>query len=400
MTTPAPDSPSHATTNTGTTDASAPANAWTTRRLLAWMNEAFASKGIDSPRVCAEMLLTHVTGQQRLQLYTAPDRQASDTELAALRSLVSRALRHEPVQYLTNEAAFFGHRFYVDRRVLIPRPCTELLVEHAVQHITRAAMNAQGHIVGGLGESLARQAELAPSEASSDQNTPDDELSDDERTKREIAQRRSELLKARAGRSQRGRGVLIADVCTGSGCMAIALAKALPGAHVIATDISPDALQVASENANRLGVSERITFIEGSLLEPVVDALQALQDPQRANAAGFTHPPVGFDVIVSNPPYIPDHEWTGGLVDDNVKLHEPTLALRGGTDGLSFVAPILQNAPALLKPAGLLLIEIAACTASAVIDAAREHELLDTAAAGIVRDLEGFERMLKATRKS
>jgi release factor glutamine methyltransferase len=396
MSTPAPDSTS---TNSTSAESPTPTNAWTTRRLLAWMNEAFAGKGIDSPRVCAEMLLTHVTGQQRLALYTAPDRPASDTELAALRQLVSRALRHEPVQYLTNEAAFFGHRLFVDRRVLIPRPCTELLVEHAVQHITRAAMNAQGHVVGGLGESLARQAELAPSETPAGASIDDEDLSEEERTKREIARNRSELLKARAGRSQRGRGVLIADVCTGSGCMAIALAKALPGAHVIATDISPDALQVASENAQRLGVSECITFIEGSLLEPVVDALQSLQDPARASAAGFSRPPTGFDVIVSNPPYIPDHEWTGGLVDDNVKLHEPTLALRGGTDGLAFVAPILQDAPALLKPAGLLLIEIAACTANAVADAARQHTLLESTTANVVRDLEGFERMLKATRR-
>src|SRR5690606_7912464 len=109
------------------------AEQWTTRRLLAWMGEAFAKKGLDSPRLSAEMLMAGITGTDRLKLYTDPDRPASDAELARLRGLVKRALQHEPIQYLVGEAWFFGLPFAVDKRVLVPRPSTETIVETVLQ---------------------------------------------------------------------------------------------------------------------------------------------------------------------------------------------------------------------------------------------------------------------------
>lgn len=181
---------------------------WTTRRLLKWISDALAGTGVESARLCAELLVAHVIGCDRLRLYVEADRPASPIERSQLRELVSRALKHEPVQYLVGEAWFFSLPFHVDERVLIPRPETETIVEAVLQH-ARA--------------------------------TP-----------------------------QLGRGV-IADIGTGSGCIIVALLKNLPEAHGIATDQSAEALAVAKENASRHGVADRIDFIQGDLLTALDD---------------------------------------------------------------------------------------------------------------------------------
>lgn len=182
---------------------------WTTRALLTWMTQALAQKEIDSPRLCAELLLAHVIGCDRLRLYMDADRPASAIERDLLRSLVQRALKHEPVQYLVGEAWFFSLPFHVDKRVLIPRPCTETIVEHALQ-IVRAE---PGFAAGGA--------------------------------------------------------LVFADVCTGSGCIATALLKNLPAARGAATDLSADALEVARANATRHGVIDRLDLLRGDMLAPL-----------------------------------------------------------------------------------------------------------------------------------
>jgi release factor glutamine methyltransferase len=253
------------------------------------------------------------------------DRPASPIERQTLRDLVARALTHEPIQYLTGEAWFFGLPLHVDHRVLIPRPCTALLVEHLIAH-TRGRPGFGGK----SGESL-----------------------------------------------------LIADVCTGSGCIAVALARQLPEARIIATDLSSDALAVARINAQRHKVEDRLDLLEGHLLEPL-----------------FRHPVAGakasLGALVSNPPYIPQSEWDA--VEPNVRQHEPEIALRGGADGLDFIRPLLAQAPELLRPGGLLGIEIAAANADAVLKAAMGHPLLTDAR--IARDDDGLPRALIAVRAS
>jgi len=298
---------------------------WTTRRLLAWMNEAFTHNDLDSPRLMSEMILSHVLGCQRLRLYMEPDRPSTALELNGLRDLVSRALKHEPVQYLVGEAWFFGLPFTVDKRVLIPRPATQTIVEYVLQH----ARNTAGF--GGAS----------------------------------------------------GEGVLIADVCTGSGCIAISLLNSMKLARAIAVDISDDALAVARLNAIRHGVIDRIEILPGDLLAPL------LAHPA-AGAHGSLH------YIVSNPPYVPDHEWDD--VEPNVKNHEPHIALRGGADGMDRVRPLIENAPPLLRAGGLLLIEIAACTADQALAMASAHPMLE--AARILPDIENLPRVLVATRRS
>lgn len=286
---------------------------WTTRQLLEWTAAYLQGKGVDSPRLSAELLLAHVLETPRIELYLDLDRPASPLERAAYRELVEKAGAHHPVQYLTGQAHFFSAAFEVDPRVLIPRPCTETLVEHVVQHHRRTPGFA------------------APA---------------------------------------------IADIGTGSGCIAVALAKNIADARLFATDTSEDALELARRNAERHGVADRIEFRSGSLYEP----LKGLR----------------FAYIVSNPPYIPDDEWEA--VEPNVKEHEPAAALRGGADGLDYLRPLIEEAADYLEDPGQLVLEIASSRKKQVIE-------LVEAAKGLTHprvlpDHEGKPRMLLADRAS
>ncbi len=284
------------------------AQPWTTRRLLAWTTDFFKRKGIDSPRLAAEMLLAHVLDVERLRLYMDADRPASNVELERYRALVERAGRHEPVDYLVGRTPFFTMMLRVTPDVLVPRPSTETLVEHIIEHARRE---------GGIEQPC------------------------------------------------------IADVGTGSGAIAIALARNLPAATIIATDVSPAALAIASENAREQGVAGRIEFREGNLLEPL--AGQKLH------------------YLASNPPYISDSEWQH--VEPNVRDYEPHIALRGGVDGLDLVRPLIAGAPALLHPRGQLVLEVAAAHERVALQLAREAGLLE---AKVLRDHENLPRILVA----
>ena len=286
------------------------AGPWTTRKLLAWTTRFFERKQVDSPRLAAEMLLAHVLGVERLRLYMEADRPASEAELAAYRGLVERAGGHEPVDYLVGWTPFFTMALKVTPEVLVPRPSTETVVEYILEHARQTPGFQQPHI---------------------------------------------------------------ADVGTGSGAIAIALATHLPQSTLIATDISPAALAVARENADSLGVAGRIDFREGDLLEPL---------------AGEQ-----LDYLASNPPYISDGEWSD--VPPNVRDHEPQHALRGGADGLDFIRPIIAGAPALLRPGGQLVLEIAAAHKDTAPHLAQEANLISPR---ILPDHEQLPRVLVAER--
>ena len=259
-------------------DARAP-EIWTVRRLLEWTIPFFTRKDVDSPRLSAEMLLAHVLNVPRLKLYLGYERELSPENLTAYRALVKRASDQEPIAYLTGSAPFFNLDFTVTPDVLIPRPDTETIVENVLQ--------------------LARQ---------------------------EVGFSNPRIL----------------DLCTGTGCIAAALAKHLKNVDsIVATDLSPAAVKVARGNIERLGLSDRVTVAQGDLFE----ALTQLSDRRP------------FDLIVGNPPYI-----RSGLMpelDASVRDFEPHLAFDGGPDGLSIHRQILTGAAERLVPGGRVYLEIA-----------------------------------------
>ncbi|MDX2055426.1 MAG: peptide chain release factor N(5)-glutamine methyltransferase [Polyangiaceae bacterium] len=247
--------------------------AWTIQRVLRWASDDFAKRGLESARLDAELLLGRVLSFDRLKLILEAHRELTAHELSSFRELIRRRRQHEPIAYILGEREFYGHMFRVDRRVLIPRPDTETLVEVALARTREAYM---------YGRAL--------------------------------------------------------DLCTGSGCVAISLAKARPTWRVLGTDVSGDALAVARKNAERLGVSFNVGWLLG-------DLFQALDNNAK------------FDLIVSNPPYIPVEE-VKELAPDIVN-YEPHLALKGGGNGTEILERLIHEAPAHLNAGGTLAVEIA-----------------------------------------
>jgi release factor glutamine methyltransferase len=251
---------------------------WTVRRLLEWTPGFFAKKSVDQPRLAAELLLSHVLKIARIQLYTGYDRVVGEAQLAQFRDLVRRAGEQEPIAYLTGTAHFFSLEFSVNRDVLIPRPDTETLVENVLQTVRHQP---------GL---------EAPR---------------------------------------------VLDLCTGSGCVAIAIAKNLKSANVIAIDISEKAAVIAKKNVEQLGVADRVMIEVGDLFDPMKSIVDARP----------------FDLIVANPPYIASEQIPG--LDKSVRDYEPMLALDGGPDGLVIHRRILAKATDHLLPGGRVFLEIA-----------------------------------------
>jgi release factor glutamine methyltransferase len=253
------------------------AETWTVRRILEWTTAFFTRKEVDAPRLSAELLLAHVLGTPRIKLYTDYLRPLSDAELTPFRELVRRASEQEPIAYLTGRAHFFSLEFEVRRDVLIPRPDTETLVENVLQ---------TARLQTGL---------EAPR---------------------------------------------VLDLCTGSGCIACAIAANLKGSNVIAIDISEAAVAVARRNVERLKLSDRVTVEQGDLFAPLSQMVDARP----------------FDLIVANPPYIPSAEVP--RLDPSVRNYEPLKALDGGPDGLALHRRILTGAPERLLPGGRIYLEI------------------------------------------
>ncbi|HEY7089892.1 MAG TPA: peptide chain release factor N(5)-glutamine methyltransferase [Tepidisphaeraceae bacterium] len=289
---------------------------WTVKRLLEWTSGFFSRKEVDNPRLSAEQLLAHVLNVPRIKLYTDYEHVLSSEELARYRELVRRASEEEPIAYLTGRAHFFNLEFEVTRDVLIPRPDTETLVENVLQ----------------------------------------------------LARRETGFESPR-----------VLEVCTGSGCIAAAIAHHQKHATIVATDISEAALAVARGNIDRLGLSERITLLQGDLYEP----LAGLVDQ---------HP---FDLIVSNPPYIATAKVAE--LDRSVREYEPMVALDGGADGLAVHRRLFEGAAQRLRSGGRIFFEIAFDQAEQVL--ALASDFVDFVEPRILRDHAGNDRVLTALRK-
>jgi release factor glutamine methyltransferase len=290
--------------------------AWTIRRLLEWTTGFFKRRQIDPARLSAELLLSHVLKIPRIKLYTDYERALSDEDLTRFRELVRRASEEEPIAYLTGTAHFFNLEFEVTRDVLIPRPDTETLVENVLQ----LARNQAGF--------------EAPR---------------------------------------------VLDLCTGSGCIAAAIAHHVKGAVLTAIDISPAAVAIARKNVERLGLCGRVIVEEGDLFEP----LSRMVDAQP------------FDLIVSNPPYIPTAQIP--TLDRSVRDYEPVQALDGGPDGLGIHRRILGEASGRLKSGGRIYLEVAFDQGSQAEQLAREYDSFDDVR--ILKDFGHRDRVLTARRK-
>jgi release factor glutamine methyltransferase len=284
---------------------------WTIRRLLEWTPGFFTKKDVDQPRLSAELLLSHVLNCPRIELYTNYEKTVGDRPLADFRDLVKRAGEQEPIAYLTGRAHFFNLELAVTRDVLIPRPDTETLVETVMQTIRHQP---------GL---------EAPR---------------------------------------------ILDLCTGSGCVAVALAKHLKAATVLAVDLSPKAAAVARGNVEQLGLTDRVTVEVGDLFEPLKTTVDARP----------------FDLIVSNPPYIPSDQIAG--LDRSVRDYEPHLALDGGTDGLSLHRRIVAKAADHLTPGGRVFLEIAFDQGPAAREVVAAHPAFEDAR--LLKDYGGHDRVI------
>ncbi|HWQ11307.1 MAG TPA: peptide chain release factor N(5)-glutamine methyltransferase [Roseiflexaceae bacterium] len=274
-----------------------------------------------TPRLDAELLLAHALGWPRARLLAEGRATLPATARDTFRALVRRRAGLEPVAYLVGRREFYGLEFAVDCRVLVPRPETELLVELALG-FARRTMNDE-HPATNDAEGSNRSSFVV---------------------------RRSPFV--------------IADIGTGSGCIAVALAVHLPRARVYATDISLDALAVARANAERHGVAGRVTLLQGDLLAPL---------------------PEPVDLLVSNPPYT-----VLAQVDEGVRRHEPRLALDGGPDGLALYRRLLADAPGRLRSGGVVLLEIGAEQGRAV--AALARAAFPGADVRVQQDLAGHDR--------
>jgi release factor glutamine methyltransferase len=283
-------------------------------------------KQVPSAALAAELLLMHVLGQDRAWLYAHPEHELDAKTREQYFSLIARRANRVPTQHLIGHQEFWGLDFEVTPDVLIPRPETEHVIETALERL-------------GIG---------------SDAESP-----------------RNEVFR-------------IADVGTGSGCIAIALAHELPAAQIVATDISGAALGVARRNAARHGAASRINFVECNLLDILLHG---------SRITG--HEPRSLDLIASNPPYIARREIA--TLPREVREHEPALALFGGETGTEIYPLLIAQAATLLKPGGTLVLELGHNSAEHISRLLAAPEWISLT---ITNDLAGIPRVASAHRNS
>jgi release factor glutamine methyltransferase len=296
-----------------------------------------------SDTLAAELLLLHVTRRDRTWLYAHPEELLDPKIIESYFSLLRRRAAGEPTQHLTGKQEFWGLEFEVTPDVLIPRPETEHLIEVTLDRLA--------------------------------------------------------VRELRAGRDPKltGEGLTIMDIGTGSGCIAIALAKELPAAEIYATDICAAALVIAQRNATRLGYQARITFLESNLLSDFPSSSNS--SLHRSPAAGHrplsssSHQSLLFDLIISNPPYIGRKD--SSTLPIEVRDHEPASALYGGEEGYELYGQLIPQAARYLKPGGLLVLELGHDSLPAVRPLLEFPEWTNLL---VTNDLAGIPRVLSAER--
>ncbi len=287
------------------------------KAFLEWSIDRLTQAGIDSPRMEAEVLLAGALGFCREEIYRRPERILSEDEKSVSRDFVSRRARREPVAHILGHREFWSLDFKITPDVLIPRPETETLIEVLLK--LEAEAEAEG---------LAGQA------------------------------------------------IRLLDIGTGSGIIAVVAAREITDCRVTSTDLSPAALDVARENADTHGVSDKIDFLKGDLFSGIPETL--------------------YDFIVSNPPYI-ETERLSDLMPD-VRDFEPRTALDGGVDGLDFYRRIISKASDYLKDGGRLVFEIGETQADAVIRLLNAEDKFETVT--VAQDYSGYDRVVSARKRT
>jgi len=284
---------------------------WTIQRLLQWTTDYFKKCGSTSPRLDAEVLLADACGYQRIDLYAKFNEEPTEEIKSKFRELVRRRAANEPVAYLVGKKEFYSLSFFVSPACLIPRGETEHVVIEALDRIKQAPAK-----------------------------TP----------------------------------MQIADVCTGSGCIAVAVAKHAPACHLIAIDLSAEALQIAARNVELHSVQDRVGLQQGDLLESLLEQ--------------------SLDMVLSNPPYVSDAEFES--LDRNVRDHEPKMALVAGATGSEIIDRLIEQSAGKLKDNGWLICELSPMIADAI------HATLEAderwTRVSLVRDLAGKKRLAIAQR--
>ena len=344
---------------------------WTIKAALDWTCGYLERKGDENPRVSAQWLMSAATGLSSIELYTNYDRPLSLDERDLLRAYVTRRGRGEPIQYITGEAGFRYLTLKVRPGVLIPRPETEVLVSEVLAllpPVPRPRAIDEGEV---LAERVRATLESDPSVLAD--MAPDTAATLEHALGMDVEDAALEAKPAREAPSE----LLVADICTGSGCIACSLATEHPAVRVIATDLSDDAVALARENAFDSGVADRVTVLQGDLGAAVPAELLGR-----------------FSAVVSNPPYVPTAVLTD--IPREVADFEPRLALDGGPDGLDLYRRLLDFALTALEPGGIFACELHETTLDAAAELARGHGFLEVR---IVDDLAGRPRVITA-RKS
>lgn len=381
---------------------------WTIRRCLDWTRDYLKDRGDERPRLSAEWLLSGVTGLSRTEIYVNFDKPMSSEELAAMHTAVVRRAKGEPLQYIIGETSFRTIDVMCEPGVLIPRPETELLVEEVLAYLDREVIGAAPAAARGRVElpwnaevEAALQAEIAAAKEKDEAPVVERELRDDDFDTPEDGEGTietadgaegdadvsgtasveegefSEGAPAQDGESGQIRCARVLEVGCGTGCISLSIASERSGrAQCVAIDIEPRAVDLSIRNRDALGISPADVDVRlGNLVSPL----------NRETEWGT------FDVLVSNPPYIPSAVMES--LPHEVADFEPALALDGGADGLDIFRRLVNAAPHMLRPGGLLACELYEGHLDAAADLCRSAGMHDVR---IVEDFTGRPRIVLA----
>lgn len=295
---------------------------YTVSEILDKVTSYLKRRGIPEPRIDAEVLLAHVLEIERLEIYLNFDSRVTEKDLSAYKKLIERKVRREPVAFIVGYKEFMGLKFFLNKDVLIPRPETEILVEKVIE-------KAQN------------------------------------------------IGKSRNYEYRRDNSLTIVDLCTGSGNIAISLARNIASCKIYATDISKGAIQVARKNAKFHNVEGRVEFLLGDLFSPL--------EKLNSNLA--------VDFVVSNPPYVKSRDLV--LLSPEIKK-EPLSALEGGNEGLNFYHRIIPEASKYLVDGGYLIMEIGDYQGKAVMNLIKKEKQFYPPQ--LVKDYAGLDRVIVAQK--